>query len=52
MRVSSETLLVPEVEMTVGAWDPVSLQDLVVVFEAVLVHVQHVLVSASAVLAS
>ena len=51
VRVSREPLLVAEVEVAVRTRDPVTLQDLVVVFQAVLVHVQHVLVGPGTIVA-
>ncbi len=39
VRVSNETLLVPEVEVTGWTGNPVSLEYFVMIFEAVLVHV-------------
>ena len=50
--VSRQALLVPEVQVAVRTRDPIPLQNLVVVFQAVLVHVQHVLVGAGTVVAS
>ena len=38
--------------MAVWTWDPFPLENLVVVFEAVLVHVQHVFVCSCTVVAS
>ena len=52
MRVSDKALLVPEVEVAGWTRNPVPLENFVMIFKAVLVHVQHVLVCTGTVLAS
>ena len=52
MRVSDKALLVPEVEVAGWTRNPVPLENFVMIFKAMLVHVQHVLVCTGTVLAS
>ena len=52
VRVSDKALLVPEVEVTGWTGNPVPLENFVVIFKAVFVHIQHVLVCTGTVLTS